>query len=208
MTGGSRAGAYFGESTTPMRALARAPRPARCPAAVAASQSAEWPHSPAAAAPRVGTVSTRRFGFSMPTPATMPPSDHQDAGDADAEVEGGGRGVGRGGFDPVGFGRPQVVGFRHRQGLFLGLRRRRAAPPGRAARRRGRCRGRSRSGRRSRRRGSAIASSPATRETPLLTPEAMPTWRSSTESSTVAVSGATVAERPTPKISRTPAARR
>ena len=48
---------------------------------------------------------------------------------------------------------------------------------------------------------TAIASSPATRETPLLTPEAMPTWRSSTESSTVAVSGATVAERPRPKTS-------
>ena len=46
---------------------------------------------------------------------------------------------------------------------------------------------------------TAIASRPATRETPLLTPEAMPTWRSSTESSTVAVSGATVAERPRPK---------
>ena len=46
---------------------------------------------------------------------------------------------------------------------------------------------------------TAIASRPATRETPLLTPEAIPTWRSSTESSTVAVSGATVAERPRPK---------
>ena len=40
---------------------------------------------------------------------------------------------------------------------------------------------------------TAIARRPATREIPLLTPEAMPTWRSSTESSTVAVSGATVA---------------
>ena len=45
----------------------------------------------------------------------------------------------------------------------------------------------------------AIASRPATRETPLFTPEAIPTWRSSTESRTVAVSGATVAERPRPK---------
>ena len=46
---------------------------------------------------------------------------------------------------------------------------------------------------------TAIASRPATREMPLLTPEAIPTWRSSTESRTVAVSGATVAERPSPK---------
>ena len=44
-----------------------------------------------------------------------------------------------------------------------------------------------------------MASRPATRETPLLIPEAMPTWRSSTELSAVAVSGATVAERPSPK---------
>ena len=43
---------------------------------------------------------------------------------------------------------------------------------------------------------TAIASSPATRETPLLTPEAIPTRRSETESSTVAVSGATVADKP------------
>ena len=46
---------------------------------------------------------------------------------------------------------------------------------------------------------TAIASSPATRETPLLIPEAIPTWRSSTELSAVAVSGATVADRPRPK---------
>ncbi len=45
----------------------------------------------------------------------------------------------------------------------------------------------------------AIASSPATRETPLLMPDAIPTWRSSTELSAVAVRGATVAERPAPK---------
>ena len=48
---------------------------------------------------------------------------------------------------------------------------------------------------------TAIASSPATRETPLLTPEAIPTRRSETESSTVAVSGATVADIPRPKMS-------
>ena len=46
---------------------------------------------------------------------------------------------------------------------------------------------------------TAMASTPATRETPLLIPEAMPTWRSSTELSAVAVRGATVAESPTPK---------
>ena len=45
----------------------------------------------------------------------------------------------------------------------------------------------------------AIASSPATRETPLLMPDAIPTCRSSTELSAVAVSGATVAESPRPK---------
>ena len=48
---------------------------------------------------------------------------------------------------------------------------------------------------------TAIASRPATRAIPLLAPEAMPTWRSSTESSTVAVSGATVAARPRLKTS-------
>ncbi len=48
---------------------------------------------------------------------------------------------------------------------------------------------------------TAIASSPATRETPLLIPEAIPTCRSSTELSAVAVSGATVAESPRPKTS-------
>ena len=46
---------------------------------------------------------------------------------------------------------------------------------------------------------AAIASRPATRATALLTPEATPTWRSSTESSTVVVSGATVIARPRPK---------
>ena len=45
----------------------------------------------------------------------------------------------------------------------------------------------------------AIASRPATRETPLLIPLATPARRSSTELSAVAVSGATVAERPRPK---------
>ena len=48
---------------------------------------------------------------------------------------------------------------------------------------------------------AAIASTPATRATALLTPEATPTWRSSTESSTVVVSGATVIDSPRPKSS-------
>ena len=46
---------------------------------------------------------------------------------------------------------------------------------------------------------TAIASKPATRETPLLIPEAIPTWCSGTELRAVAVSGATVAESPSPK---------
>ena len=37
------------------------------------------------------------------------------------------------------------------------------------------------------------------RATVLLTPDAIPAWRSSAEAKTVAVSGATVATRPTPK---------
>src|SRR5438874_1773261 len=43
---------------------------------------------------------------------------------------------------------------------------------------------------------TAIATSPATRATALLTPEAIPAWCCSTDDSTVAVSGATVADRP------------
>jgi hypothetical protein len=46
---------------------------------------------------------------------------------------------------------------------------------------------------------TAMASTPATRETALFTPEAMPARRSSTESRTVVVSGATVIARPRPK---------
>ena len=104
-------------------------------------------------------------------------------------------------------GRRQPFGVRHGQRLFLGFGDRRARPAAESGARAelvveggaevGRDHGAE----------DAIASSPATRETPLLTPEAMPTWRSSTESSTVAVSGATVAESPTPKTSR-PAGRR
>ena len=45
---------------------------------------------------------------------------------------------------------------------------------------------------------SATASRPAARAIALLTPEAMPTWRSSAASSTVAVSGATVPASPSP----------
>ena len=48
---------------------------------------------------------------------------------------------------------------------------------------------------------AAIASTCATLATALLTPEATPTWRSSTESSTVVVSGATVIDSPSPKSS-------
>ena len=48
---------------------------------------------------------------------------------------------------------------------------------------------------------TATASTPAIRETALLIPEATPTRFSATELSAVAVSGATVAERPRPKTS-------
>ena len=48
---------------------------------------------------------------------------------------------------------------------------------------------------------AATASSPATRATALFTPEAMPEWWGGAPASTVAVSGATVSESPSPNTS-------
>ncbi len=172
------------------------------PPASSQSASAQWPHSPAAAAPRVGIARSSRFGFSIPSPATMPPTIIRTPAmpiprwKAEVEASVGSR---RRSAPPR---RRQPTGVRHGAAAFPWRRRPPAAPGGerRAAElARRACEPKLAEITAPR---TAIASRPATRETPLLTPEAMPTWRSSTESSTVAVSGATVAERPRPKTSR------
>ena len=100
-------------------------------------QSAPWPHSPACAAPRVGTASTRRCGFSIPKPATMPPTIIRRPAIRTprwkAEVEASAAAA----ADPRRLGGGELAGRRHRERLFLGVGDRRAAAA-RAERRAGR----------------------------------------------------------------------
>ena len=158
------------------------------------------PHSPAVAAPRVGTASARAPSGSRSRRRRR--CRRRSSARRRCRSRGGrprSRRRSTAVVDPgrLGGGRPPVSG--HGQRLVLGVGDRRArrraesgAPPSLSSRSEPKWAEITAP-------STAIASRPATRETPLLTPEAMPTWRSSTESSTVAVSGATVAERPRPK---------
>ena len=91
---------------------------------VSQSQSAEWPHSPAAAAPARwyrSRASSARRGFSIPSPATMPPAIIRIAADDDPEMERGSRGIGGRLPHALRLRRRQPLGIRHGQRVFLGF---------------------------------------------------------------------------------------
>ena len=152
-----------------------------------------------AAAPR---TPSRRRGLRSPIPATMPPTIISSPPASIPRWKDLGRGVGGGAVD---LGRPrrrQAGGVGRCERLLLGLADRALRPAGEscvagelAVDGRGELAGDHGAEDRDREQRRRPA------RPPLLIPEAIPTWCSSTELSAVAVSGATVAERPRPKTS-------